>query len=197
MIRLLPLTLLAACDPLGLGDFLVYQVAYLPPELGADCFPNGEIPDDVANDSSTFRAPDTLALYRDVDGVPYLEIDGVVLAGAKKDGPKSGYAFYADNVVVDVVSGTNPYTVYGYTTGTASEPYTLTNKTSTDVDLTLKHKGISGTKRVKVEQSCEGQACQDADTFSCTTTAKFIGTLVKDPDLTYEISGGASNTYVY
>jgi hypothetical protein len=91
----------AACGGLGPGDYLIYRVAYGSGKLGADCF-DGEIPESVAEDESTFRGAGTLVLYFDAAGAPWLDTGRTVLPG---EGGDDAYTFEGARSDTEVVPG--------------------------------------------------------------------------------------------
>jgi len=86
------------------GDYLAYHVAFAEPSKSASCYVNGQIPDDVANHSSTMLTSATFFLYGAPDGKFYLDADKSTLEGTATD---DGYDFRGQTTDVTGLGG-NP-----------------------------------------------------------------------------------------
>ena len=179
---------LSACDGVAPGEYVVYRVGFNQASLGADCYADGEIPENIANDSSTFLAAGTLIVYRAPDASVYLDNGAVVMAGT--DLGKGSMSFSGASIDVEKYEGYGGYTTYYGSTYGGVDPKTLTTELSTSIQLTLDSKGITGTETTTSKQACQGKGCEDFDTYSCTGTSTFVGTEVKDADIEYQLDGG-------
>lgn len=63
------------------GDYVLIRVAYADTQKDAACYTDGEIPKEVAGDSSTTRAGATFALYRGTEESWYLDTGEEVFTG--------------------------------------------------------------------------------------------------------------------
>lgn len=192
--RFAPLALfgLVACGPVAPGDYVVYRVAFETGSVSPDCYGDGEVPDDIAFDTSTFRSGATFVVWRTVDDQYFLDNGGLLIAGT--DQGSGSFVFTGTSTDVEVTEGiSGTTTTYGYTYG-GIDPKTTTLKNTTTISATLQGQTITGTQTVSLAQTCEKRGCEDYDTFSCTQTGTFVGTRVKDADLDYDLGGSADAT---
>lgn len=111
--------LTSACGGLGPGDSLIFRVAFDEVKQGADCFPGGEIPESIRDDTSNFRNGATLILYVAGDEEALLDISGEVLSG-KVDG--DNFEFSGTRVDVYYPPGTRIMDANGNGTEDSMEP---------------------------------------------------------------------------
>ena len=176
---------LSACDDIAPGEYAVYRVGFNQASLGSDCYADGEIPESIANDSSTFLSAGTIILYRAPDGGVYMDNGAVVLNGT--DLGKGSFTFAGQSVDVEKFEGYGGYTTYYGSTYGGVDPKTTTATISTSIQVTLDAHGITGTETSSSSQTCSGRGCEDWDEFSCTSTSTFVGTEVKDADIEYTL----------
>ncbi|NUP14095.1 MAG: hypothetical protein HOW73_49310 [Polyangiaceae bacterium] len=148
------LAVAAGCG-MGAGDYETYRVAFSDSTLSESCGADSE-------DSTTFRTGNTFLLYfvgTESGDIPYLDVGGSVLEGTETD---DGYAFSGTSK--DVEDNGDSVTT-----------------TTTTIDITLIPDGdsISGTQKVRVSLSCDGD-CQGFDGFDCTGTSDFLGVVVDE-----------------
>ncbi len=169
------LPLLAAC---GADPYQVYQIAASSGEQGAGCFEDEEIPDDVADDDSTYRIGDTFVIFTAPEDEYYLQLS----TGGSIPGTRDGkvYQFSADSFDVSYID---------YNPDSDRDDVTLSTTQSTEIKLTVDGRNVSGTSESIFAVECDGENCID-DT-SCKTTNDFVGVKV-NADVEYVI-GSAAN----
>lgn len=161
--------LLSGCG-LGPGDYVVYRVSFSTPDLTSDCYPDGEVPSDRANDSTTFRETGTFILYTGAEDDLYLDTGEVTIAGARTD---DGYEFIGETVDVDYFGDADAN----------SETWIDT----TTVDVMVSGPSIQGTLTAEAEYFCTGADCPVDSDQSCTQTVDFVGTEIHDLQLFYPV----------
>ena len=95
--------LTSACGGLGPGDLVAYTVAVEEIRPSADCYPGGEIPDNIKDDRTTLRNGAIFVLYIAGDEEALLDTGGTVLTGTI-DG--DAYGFSGTITDVDYPPGT-------------------------------------------------------------------------------------------
>jgi len=148
------------------GEYQVYRIAASESESTADCFgPDGEDPDD-ADDSSTFRAGQTIAIFASGDGTYFLDTPDVVL-----EGTKDGGLFTFDGTEVDVE-------YFG-----ANDTSSTTATTTWTVTLDPAGDKVSGEFTQDSSLVCDGADCGGTEDTTCSTTSAFVGTRVRGVEL--------------
>lgn len=82
------------------GDYIVYRVNVGASELSDACFGDDGPPEDIADDSDSFRDPQTWVIYFAAGDEIMLDAAGIALRGGDADG---GYQFVADQIDVSYV----------------------------------------------------------------------------------------------
>jgi hypothetical protein len=160
----------SACGGFGPGDYRVYRIAYQQTQQSEDCFATGMIPVDEQDDSSSLFTSGTFILYVGADETPYLDTGAITLAGTENG---DDYSFNGANVDVTY-------------DGTMDETRNET-RNEMSIDLTIDGETMSGEVRERIQQSCQGPACPDPPSSSCTQVTPFIGGLVEDVELQHEV----------
>ena len=166
--------MLIGCGGIGPGDYVIYRVAFSEQRQSAGCYPNGQIPPNVLEDSSTFRAADTIIIYGGMDEKFYLDAGGgQTLAGVATD---DGFSF--DGSDVDVTyQGLN-------------DEVKTTERLYTSIDVTLDGALIDGAVQMTHTLVCvaPGTGCgAPPPDFTCETSFDFVGTEVEDVQLKHDV----------
>lgn len=179
------LPLLAACGP---APYTVYQIAATSGDQTAGCFGTDEVPDDVADDSTTFRTGDTFVIFSAPEDEYWLQLS----TGGAMPGTRDGktYKFAAKSVDKQFGGYDYGYDDTGRGGGGGSSDLELTTTVESEIKVTLDGRNISGSSETAVTFECDGRNCPD--TTTCTTTNEFVGVLV-DADVEYVIGEAASN----
>jgi hypothetical protein len=151
------------------GQYVIYRVAQAEGKQSLGCWPNGQIPQDEANDSTTFRGGDTFAIFASGDGVFWLDF-----AGGMLEGEYSGGTYTFEGVDTDIN--------YPGDDGTQS-----TDTTILKVTVTVDQKKVSGKSVQDVSSVCVGNTCPDPPVFQCITTTEFVGSKIDGVDLEHAI----------
>ena len=160
----------SACGGFGPGDYRVYRIAFQQSQQSEVCFATGMIPPDQADDSSSLFTSGTFILYVGADEVPYLDTGNVTLAGTENG---DDYTFSGASVDVSYQGD--------------MQETRIEFRTEMNVTLTLDGDTIAGEVRQSTVQSCQGAACPDPPSSSCTQVTPFIGGLVEDVELQHEV----------
>src|SRR5262245_35183030 len=72
----------AGCGGLSSGDYVTYRIASDATKPDASCYPNGEIPINIADDKTTFKSGDTFMIYVAAEDAALLDTGDLVLAGS-------------------------------------------------------------------------------------------------------------------
>lgn len=160
--------LLPACG-IQPGDYVLYRIGAATTEYTQDCFPNGQDPDD-ASDSTTFRAGETIVIFRAPDGVYFIDTGDFMIEGTLSGGT---FDFNGESIDIEYFG---------------SNDNSQTTETTT-VDITMDTQGasVSGSFVSSVIQTCSGPACDEFDSYSCTGTSQFVGTRVNDVELEHAL----------
>ena len=161
--------LLGGCG-LAPGDYVVYRVSLTSPDLTADCYPDGEVPANQANDSTTFRDAGTFILYTGAADDYYLDTGVVTIEGSQTD---DVYEFIGETVDVDYFG--------------EADANSETTIDTTTVDMVVDGASILGTLIVDSESSCTGADCPEDSEQTCTRTMDFVGTEIHDLQLFYPV----------
>lgn len=90
-----------ACSGVGPGDYRVFRVGISALEVSPECyFPDEEPPADVASDSNTFFAPDTMVMWYGAGDRMLLDAQGISYEGQTGG---DGFIFTAYDVDVSYV----------------------------------------------------------------------------------------------
>ncbi len=163
------LTLASGCSGIGPGDYAIFRVASGTTTFDEACFPGGQDPDEV-EDTTTFAAGQTFAVFAGGNGRYFLDFESVVIEGVKSGG---AYTFSGEDVDV---------TYFG-----ANDASRRVLTEALTVLLDVSGDAVGGTTTNSTTQSCSGGDCQDFDTFSCTGTGNFRGTRVRGVDLEHPL----------
>lgn len=158
------------CGGFGPGDYRVYRIAFQQSQQSEDCFATGMIPPDQQDDSSSLFTSGTFILYVGADDTPYLDTGNVTLAGTENG---DDYTFSGASVDVSYQGD--------------MQETRIEFRTEMNVSLTLDGDTISGEVQQRTVQSCQGAACPDPPSSSCTQVTPFIGGLVEDVELQHEV----------
>jgi hypothetical protein len=145
------------------GKYRIYRVANSKTASSPGCYPDG-IPEDVAQDTTTFKTGQTFAVYAAGSGTFFLEM---VYVGDGEfytiEGTRSGREYTFEGTTVDVQPSSEP-------------PVTVTETFT--VDLMIKGRKVEGTFTYD-RRSTDGEMC--------TRTTDFVGAEVKDVDLEHPV----------
>lgn len=164
---------LVGCGGIGPGDYVVYRVAFSQEEQSAGCYPNGQIPPDVVEDTTSFRAAETVILYGGAEEKFYLDVSGETIAGVATD---DGFAFDANSVDVSY-EGLN-------------DEVRTTDTRRTSIDVILDGAIIDGSVEMTHAFSCVGPGTScgtPPPDYTCVTTFDFVGTEVEDVQLKHDV----------
>jgi len=145
---------LGGCAPQP-GEYVVIRLANAEVSRSSSCYPDNIFPEYTQDDSNTFTAGSTVALFA-VDADTYIaELDD----GSGVEGTRDGkeYSFSAETVDVEE---------------------TQTNSTEVLIEFTMDNKYVSG--RSILTTTCTGDNCALA---SCKTTTDFVGSVIKGVDI--------------
>ena len=159
-----------ACGGFGPGDYRVYRIAFQQSQQSEDCFATGMIPADQQDDSSSLFTSGTFILYVGADDTPYLDTGNVTLAGTENG---DDYTFSGASVDVSYQGD--------------MQQTRLESRVEMTVNLTPDGDTMSGEVQQRTVQSCQGAACPDPPSSSCTQITPFIGGLVEDVELQHEV----------
>lgn len=160
---------LASCGGLSPGEYVVYRVSFAAADPAENCY-GGGIPDDIADESSSYRTNGLFVLYQSVDDKLYLDMGSAVL-----EGTADGDDYKFDGKRVDVTYlGPN----------CTGDRHIVT--VSTEVEFTVDGAALTGTLVQKSRTECKGD-CDNFDESSCTVTASFVGTEIEDPELRLDV----------
>lgn len=92
------------CSPgTAQGDYMLLSVAYADAEQDASCYVDGEVPQAIKEDTTSFRTGGTLVLFGGPDEAYYLESETAVLAGVREG---DAFTFSGESVDVEYANGT-------------------------------------------------------------------------------------------
>jgi hypothetical protein len=174
MNRVLPLCLIPVLTACGAGNYQVYQIATASSTQSDGCYADGEVPEDLADDESTFSTGDTFVIFSAPEDAYYVQLS----SGDSMPGTRDGkvYNFSAEVVDKEYESGAN-------------QSQELTTVVSSELKVTVDGRNVSGTSDTTVTFDCAGDNCPDGT--ECTTSSDFVGVRV-DADIQY-IAGASAN----
>lgn len=155
----------------GAGEHTFYRLYSPKAKLEPACFPNGQIPENVKDDTSTMLTPSTVLLVRDGADSYSLDTGSQVISGTKSG---SSYTFSGTTTNVEV-------------TPVGAEKRTLTTTTTLSVSMTVDGRTASGTLETDTKSSCSG-ACTGFVGAGCKQTNTFTGIQVDQGEVTLESS---------
>lgn len=155
----------------GAGEHTFYRLYSPKAKLEPACFPNGQIPENVKDDTSTMLTPSTVLLVRDGADSYSLDTGSQVISGTKSG---SSYTFSGTTTNVEV-------------TPVGAEKRTLTTTTTLSVSMTVDGRTASGTLETDTKSSCSG-ACAGFVGAGCKQTNTFTGIQVDQGEVTLESS---------
>ncbi len=158
---------LAGCATVAPGDYNVYRIGFAESSSSAECF--GEFGEDPNSelDETNFLGSAAFAVYRVAD-VYYLDFGSQAISGTK-DG--SEFRFTGETVDIDFFGGDSENRIED------REELTIT--------FTVSGASIIGRQVSESTTTCTGADCDDSQNRSCTGTADFFGSEVKDVDLNW------------
>jgi hypothetical protein len=162
---------LPACGGIDPGEYVVYRVASSSDDLSSSCDAGANIDDD----SSSFRAAETMVLFAGEEGAFYLDVGGIALEG-EMESTDLGDEYTFTGATVDVE--------FSSPDGTGTK-WTTTVRTT--VHLVADGDMASGDTDEKTTVKCSGELCGD-DEMSCTVSTDFVGTRVEDVDLEHQVN---------
>lgn len=90
------------------GEYTLLNVAYADVQKDASCYANGEVPDSIKDDTTSFRAGGTLVLFRGPEDLYFLQTETVVLEGARD---AETFTFEGESVDVEYVNSSPGVTI--------------------------------------------------------------------------------------
>ncbi len=163
----------AGCGGIGPGDYRVYRVAFEKVELAANCFESGAVPVDQQDDTSSLFQSGTFVLFVGADETFYLDTGTQALRGTETG--EEDFTFSGESTDVDIIG--DPMT----------PDATRTTVTTTSVTFNVEGQVVEGRVQEDVNFSCEGPACPDPSSSSCTRSSNFVGGEVADVQLKHEV----------
>lgn len=155
----------------GAGDHTFYRLYSPKTKLEAACYPNGQIPENIKDDTSTMLTPSTVLLVRDGADTYSLDTGSQVISGSKSG---SSYTFSGTTTNVEV-------------TPVGAEKRTVTVTTTLSVSMTVDGRTATGTLETDTKTSCSG-ACTGFTGAGCKQTNTFTGIQVDQGEVTLEAS---------
>ncbi|MBK8212902.1 MAG: hypothetical protein IPK71_04065 [Myxococcales bacterium] len=155
----------------GAGDHTFYRLYSPKAKLEAACYHNGQIPENIKDDTSTMLTPSTVLLVRDGADTYSLDTGSQVISGSKSG---SSYTFSGTTTNVEV-------------TPVGAEKRTVTVTTTLSVSMTVDGRTATGTLETDTKTSCSG-ACTGFTGAGCKQTNTFTGIQVDQGEVTLEAS---------
>lgn len=156
---------LSACQ-VKPGEYRIYKITQLPVVESPDC-PGDPDP----RDTTTFFGASTFSIFATDPDSYFLEFDpgtgAVVITGSRDAGD---YHFIGDSTTVE----------------DQGDVATITSVVDLDVNLTIKGYQITGTAVTFTSTTCNGE-CGNFENQTCTRTADFFGTEIKDVELEHGV----------
>jgi len=182
---------LSGCkSQIATGDYVVFRVAFEAAELDSGCYPDGIVPESVAEDESSFLGVSVFILYFGPNEEVFLNTGVEVLAGSrdkdlfKFDGESTDSSGTGTGGTYTTPYYGDTYTYGGYDTGAA---YSLTTVHSLAVEFTNDKGSITGDWVSNDQITCSGE-CDGIEPIDCKTTIKFVGAQLDDVELPLEPS---------
>ncbi len=162
----------SGCGGISPGDYLIYRVALSKPALSPECFADGMVPPNEAEDTSTLRNSGAMILYAGADDRYFLDFGTGTVEGTRLG---DDFTFSARDFDVTIDGPMNEIR--------------QTQEDIISIEFTLDGELIDGTLRNTQNTSCEGPmgSCPMPSNTSCTQTSGFVGTEVHDVDIEHDV----------
>ena len=155
----------------GAGEHTFYRLYSPKAKVEAACYPNGQIPENEKDDTSTILSPSTVLLVRDGADSYSLDTGNQVITGTKSG---SSYTFSGTTTNVEA-------------TPVGTDKRTLTITTTLSVSMTVDGRTATGTFETDTKSSCSG-VCTGFVGTGCKQTNTFTGIQVDQGEVTLEAS---------
>ncbi len=150
------------------GKYRIYRVANAKAELSPGCFPNGQVPESEAFDTTTFKTGSTFAIFASDTDVFYLDLDTESIEGEKSG--MGEYKFQGESVDI--------------------EPFGMNGSIQTTRKLTVKveksGRKVKGTSTEDVTVLCSNdQNCSQPS--QCVAKVSFEGSEIEGVELEHGV----------